>query len=74
MCLWLAGKLIGNINDAPFHEVWNSKEACRIRREMIEGFLPDVCEKALCKYRQEAVMAYISEKKAEAGQLHEKSC
>ncbi len=58
MCLWLAGKLIGNINDAPFEDAWNSPRAQRIRQDIIDGFLPDECENTVCKYRHESVMAY----------------
>jgi len=44
-CCHIESGIIGNLNKDSFEEIWNGRLARRIRRDFLNGHIPDECRK-----------------------------
>ncbi len=47
-CPCYAQVRIGNINESPIQEIWNSEKLIQMRKSFKKGELPEACKKQLC--------------------------
>ena len=55
MCCYLVHIPFGNIFTDDFRSIWNCQTAQDIRRDMIQGVLPELCSTANCPYKLDAI-------------------